>query len=91
MEQFMYKHAQSLGITVLSVAHRSALWHFHKYILKFDGKGKYIFSKLDAEKRLKFEKERLLLEKSLRDVPLLKERLSELKRVSNAQHKKYLK
>lgn len=88
MEQFMYKHAQQLGITVLSVAHRSALWHFHNHILKFDGKGKYVFSKLDAEKRLKFEKERLILEKSLRDVPILKERLSELKRVSNAQHKK---
>lgn len=89
MEQFMYTHAQKLGITVLSVAHRSALWHFHNYILKFDGKGNYIFSKLDAEKRLKFEKERLILEKNLRDVPILKERLSELKRVSNAHHKKF--
>lgn len=91
MEQLMYKHAQQLGITVLSVAHRSALWHFHNYILKFDGKGKYVFSKLDAEKRLKFEKERLILEKNLRDVPIITERLSELKRVSNAQHRKLQK
>ncbi|KAK6200297.1 peroxisomal long-chain fatty acid import protein 1 [Scheffersomyces amazonensis] len=89
MEQFMYEHAQNLGITVLSVAHRPALWHFHKYLLKFDGKGNYYFGKLDAEKRLKFEQERLLLDKSLRDIPILKERLSELKKVSNAQHKKY--
>ncbi|ODV80205.1 peroxisomal long-chain fatty acid import protein 1 [Suhomyces tanzawaensis NRRL Y-17324] len=91
MEQFMYEHAQSLGITVLSVAHRSALWHFHKYLLKFDGKGGYFFGKLDADRRLKFEQERLSLEKNLRDLPNLKERLSELQKVSNAQHKKHTK
>ena len=89
MEQFMYKHAQSLGITVLSVAHRSALWHFHKYLLKFDGKGNYSYGPLDANKRLKFEQERLILEKNLRDLPNLKERLVELQKVSNAQHKKH--
>ncbi|KAG7666139.1 PXA2 [[Candida] subhashii] len=88
MEQFMYTHAQSLGITLLSVAHRSALWHFHKYLLKFDGKGGYFFGPLDAEKRLKYEQERIVLEKNLRDLPVLKERLEELKQVSNVQHKK---
>ncbi|EGW32283.1 uncharacterized protein SPAPADRAFT_139132 [Spathaspora passalidarum NRRL Y-27907] len=89
MEQFMYRHAQDLGITVLSVAHRPALWHFHRYLLKFDGKGGYYFGKLDAEKRLKYEQERILLEKNLRDLPVLKERLLELKMVSNVQHEKY--
>lgn len=63
MEQFMYEHAQSLGITLLSVAHRPALWHFHKYLLKFDGKGGYYFGKLDAERRLKLEKEEWLWKK----------------------------
>lgn len=89
MEQFMYKHAQELGITVLSVAHRSALWHFHKYLLKFDGKGGYHFGPLDANRRLKLENERIVLEKTLRDLPALKERLSELQKVSNAQHKRH--
>ncbi|CAH6723009.1 peroxisomal long-chain fatty acid import protein 1 [[Candida] jaroonii] len=89
MEQFMYKHAQELGISLLSVAHRPALWHFHNFLLKFDGKGGYYFGKLDAEKRLKYEEERLTLEKSLRDVGNLRDRLQELKRVSNAQHIKY--
>ena len=56
MEQFMYKHAQELGITVLSVAHRTALWHFHKYLLKFDGKGGYTFDKLDEETILKLQR-----------------------------------
>lgn len=89
MEQFMYKHAQELGITVLSVAHRPALWHFHKYLLKFNGKGGYYFGKLDAERRLKFEEERLALEKNLRDVPNLRDKLSELKKLSEAQHIRY--
>ncbi|CUM48632.1 uncharacterized protein AC631_05392 [Debaryomyces fabryi] len=89
MEQFMYKHAQELGISLLSVAHRPALWHFHNYLLKFDGKGGYFFGELDATKRLKFEEERLILEKNLRDVPFLRERLQELKKVSNAQHLRY--
>lgn len=89
MEQFMYQHAQELGISLLSVAHRPALWHFHNYLLKFDGKGGYFFGELDAEKRLKIEEERLQLEKSLRDVSSLRYRLQELKRVSNAQHIKY--
>ncbi|CAI5757046.1 unnamed protein product [Candida verbasci] len=89
MEQFMYEYAQKLGITVLSVAHRPALWHFHKYLLKFDGKGNYFFGKLDADKRLKLEEERIVLEKTLRDVPNLKERLAELKKVSKLQHDKY--
>ncbi|PSK78711.1 hypothetical protein CJJ07_001483 [Candidozyma auris] len=89
MEQFMYKHAQEIGISLLSVAHRPALWHFHNRLLKFDGKGNYYFGPLDAERRLKFEEERLKLEKNLRDVPTLRDRLQELKTVSNAQHIRY--
>lgn len=91
MEQFMYKQAQAYGISLLSVAHRPALWHFHTHLLKFDGKGGYFFGELDADKRLKYEEERLVLEKNLRDVPSLRERLTELKKVSNAQHLRYQK
>ncbi|KAI5951210.1 PXA2 [Candida jiufengensis] len=89
MEQFMYEYAQNLGITLISVCHRPALWHFHKYLLKFDGKGGYYFGKLDAEKRLNLENERIELEKKLRDIPILKERLNELKKVSKLHHDKY--
>lgn len=89
MEQFMYQHAQSVGISLLSVAHRPALWHFHNLLLKLDGKGGYFFGPLDAERRLKFEEERLTLEKNLRDVPTLKERLEELRKVSKSQHLRY--
>lgn len=89
MEQFMYEHAQKIGISVLSVAHRPALWHFHNRLLKLDGKGGYFFGVLDAERRLKFEEERLKLEKNLRDVPILRDRLDELKKVSRSQHIRY--
>lgn len=89
MEQFMYEHAQKIGISVLSVAHRPALWHFHNRLLKLDGKGGYFFGVLDAERRLKFEEERLKLEKNLRDVPVLRDRLEELKKVSRSQHIRY--
>ena len=80
---------EEMGISLLSVAHRPALWHFHNYLLKFDGKGGYFFGELDATRRLKFEEERLVLEKNLRDVPTLRDRLHELKKVSNAQHLRY--
>lgn len=89
MEQFMYEHAQKINISLLSVAHRPALWHFHNKLLKFDGKGGYFFGPLDAERRLKFEEERLKLEKNLRDIPSLRERLDELRKVSNAHHTRY--
>lgn len=89
MEQFMYKHAQEIGISLLSVAHRPALWHFHNRLLKLDGKGGYFFGPLDAERRLKFEEERLKLEKNLRDVPTMRARLEELKKVSKSQHIRY--
>lgn len=89
MEQFMYEHAQKVGISLLSVAHRPALWHFHNRLLKLDGKGGYFFGPLDATRRLKFEEERLKLEKNLRDVPTMRDRLGELKKVSNAQHIRY--
>ncbi|KAF7584594.1 ABC transporter transmembrane region 2 family protein [Clavispora lusitaniae] len=86
MEQFMYQHAQEIGISLISVAHRPALWHFHNLLLKLDGEGGYFFGPLDASRRLKFEEERLMLEKNLRDVPQLRERLEELKNVSTAHH-----
>lgn len=81
----MYSHAQSLGISLLSVAHRSSLWHFHNYILKFRGDGTYAFQRLDADKRLKWESELMELNKSLRDAPLLEAKLKDLKIAQESQ------
>ncbi|KAH3679880.1 hypothetical protein WICMUC_000623 [Wickerhamomyces mucosus] len=85
MEQLMYFHTQSLGISVLSVAHRSSLWHFHNYILKFKGDGTYTFNKLDAKKRLGWENELIDINKVLREVPLLEAKLKDLRIAQESQ------
>merc|ERR1712000_241707 len=58
--------------------HRPSLWKYHSKILQFDGQGNYIFTALDADKRLKLEDEKEDLEVNLRQVPALEERLKEL-------------
>lgn len=79
MEQKMYEHAQQLGITVLSVCHRTTLWHFHTHLLSFDGKGNYKFGPFNPEQRLKDEEKLIELNKLLeQDVPIWKKRLVEL-------------
>ena len=55
IEKAMYDNAKALGITLMTVSHRRSLWKYHDNILQFDGQGKYIFTKLDAERRLKLE------------------------------------
>jgi ATP-binding cassette subfamily D (ALD) long-chain fatty acid import protein len=47
-------------------------------ILQFDGQGGYVFSKLDAEKRIKLEDEKEELDTLLRGVEGWKARLAEL-------------
>ncbi|RDL40171.1 p-loop containing nucleoside triphosphate hydrolase [Venustampulla echinocandica] len=78
MEKIMYDHAKALGITLMTVSHRRSLWKYHSKILQFDGQGKYIFTDLDADKRLKLEDEREELELQLRQVPEIERRIAEL-------------
>ncbi|ANB15642.1 ATP-binding cassette long-chain fatty acid transporter PXA2 [Sugiyamaella lignohabitans] len=75
IETIMYTHAKDLGISLLTVSHRSSLWKYHNLILQFDGSGGYVFTDLDAEKRLKLEEEKLALDMNLRRVPEWEERL----------------
>ncbi|KAI5467018.1 ABC transporter transmembrane region 2-domain-containing protein [Mariannaea sp. PMI_226] len=77
-EKVMYDTAKSLGITLMTVSHRRSLWKYHTHILQFDGQGKYVFTRLDAERRLKLEDEREDLEVKLRQVPELERRIAEL-------------
>jgi ATP-binding cassette, subfamily D (ALD), peroxisomal long-chain fatty acid import protein len=77
-EKAMYDNAKALGITLMTVSHRRSLWKYHSHILQFDGQGGYIFTKLDAELRLKLEDEKEELEVKLRQVPELERRLAEL-------------
>ena len=55
IEKAMYDNAKALGITLMTVSHRRSLWKYHGNILQFDGQGGYIFTALDAEKRLRLE------------------------------------
>ncbi|KAH8711420.1 ATP-binding cassette sub-family D member 2 [Beauveria bassiana] len=77
-EKVMYEHAKALGITLMTVSHRRSLWKYHTHILQFDGQGHYVFTKLDAEKRLKLEDEKEDLDIKLRQVPELERRMAEL-------------
>lgn len=77
-EKVMYDNAKALGITLMTVSHRRSLWKYHTHILQFDGQGKYVFTKLDADRRLKLEDEKEELEVKLRQVPELERRLEEL-------------
>ncbi|KID76762.1 ATP-binding cassette sub-family D member 1 [Metarhizium brunneum] len=77
-EKIMYDNAKALGITLMTVSHRRSLWKYHTHILQFDGQGKYVFTRLDADKRLRLEDEKEELEVKLRQVPELERRLEEL-------------
>ncbi|KAK3387179.1 ABC transporter transmembrane region 2-domain-containing protein [Podospora didyma] len=77
-EKVMYENAKSLGITLMTVSHRRSLWKYHSRILQFDGQGNFVFTKLDAEKRLQLEDEKEDLEVLLRQVPEIERRIEEL-------------
>jgi len=77
----MYETAKSLGITLITVSHRRSLWKYHTNILQFDGQGGYVFTKLDAEKRLQLEDEKEEIEIQLRAVPDIEKRIAELEAV----------
>jgi ATP-binding cassette subfamily D (ALD) long-chain fatty acid import protein len=77
-EKVMYDTAKELGITLMTVSHRRSLWKYHTHILQFDGQGHYVFTRLDAEKRLKLEEEKEDLEVLLRAVPEIERRIAEL-------------
>ncbi|KAG9110757.1 hypothetical protein FRC07_008153, partial [Ceratobasidium sp. 392] len=81
VERVMFEHATKLGITLLTVSHRPSLWQYHHMILQYDGQGGYVFTELDAERRLALQEEKQILETRLLEVPKMKARLAELKAV----------
>ncbi|EIE80159.1 hypothetical protein RO3G_04864 [Rhizopus delemar RA 99-880] len=78
IEKIMYTHATSLGISLLTVSHRPSLWKYHNFILQYDGQGGYVFTRLDAEKRLALQEEKNSIEQKLQEVPKLQARMQEL-------------
>ncbi|KAF9523580.1 adrenoleukodystrophy protein [Crepidotus variabilis] len=78
IEGMMMEYATKLNITLLTVSHRPSLWKYHALILHYDGQGGYVFTKLDAEKRLALQEEKQALEAKLLEVPKMRMRLAEL-------------
>lgn len=62
----------------MTVSHRPSLWKYHNLILQYDGQGGYVFTELDAEKRLALQEEKQKLEHKMMEVPKLKARLEML-------------
>jgi len=60
---------------LMTVSHRPSLWKYHNLILQYDGQGGYVFTDLDAEKRLALQEEKQKLEYKMTEVPKLKVRL----------------
>lgn len=65
----------------MTVSHRPSLWKYHKLVLQYDGQGGYVFTELDAEKRLALQEEKQELEHRLLQVPKLRARLEELRHI----------
>ncbi|MCJ1227264.1 hypothetical protein MMC12_003919 [Toensbergia leucococca] len=78
IEKAMYDNAKALNITLMTVSHRRSLWKYHSNILQFDGQGHFIFTKLDADRRIKLEDEKEELDLQLRAVPEIERRIAEL-------------
>ncbi|EKM60803.1 uncharacterized protein PHACADRAFT_246954 [Phanerochaete carnosa HHB-10118-sp] len=85
MEALMMQHASELKITLLTVSHRPSLWKYHSMILQYDGQGGYVFTRLDAEKRLALQQEKEALEAKLLEVPKMRARLQELRAAAEAE------
>jgi ATP-binding cassette subfamily D (ALD) protein 3 len=45
VEAIMYNTAKEFNITLFTVSHRTSLFKYHEYMLKFDGEGGYLFKK----------------------------------------------
>ncbi|CAM0135483.1 unnamed protein product [Umbelopsis sp. WA50703] len=87
IEKIMYTHATKLGISLLTVSHRPSLWQYHNFILQYDGQGGYVFTKLDAQKRLALQEEKNTIEHKLQEMPKMQTRLEELLALKAEGHK----
>ncbi|KAL6098200.1 abcd3 [Pungitius sinensis] len=49
VEDFIYSHCRTVGITLFTVSHRKSLWKHHEYYLHMDGRGNYEFKPISEE------------------------------------------
>ncbi|AOA62824.1 Peroxisomal ATP-binding cassette transporter complex (Pxa1p-Pxa2p) subunit [Komagataella phaffii CBS 7435] len=89
LEQDCYKYAiEELGITVLSVCHRTTLWKFHSHLLQFKVKDNITttsFHKFSPEERLLKHEELVLLDSKLAEKQELEQRLKFLEQSTKSR------
>ncbi|CAB1451688.1 unnamed protein product [Pleuronectes platessa] len=49
VEDFIYSHCRTVGISLFTVSHRKSLWKHHEYYLHMDGRGNYEFKPITEE------------------------------------------
>ncbi|XP_037612409.1 ATP-binding cassette sub-family D member 3a isoform X2 [Sebastes umbrosus] len=49
VEDYIYSHCRTVGITLFTVSHRKSLWKHHEYYLHMDGRGHYEFKPITEE------------------------------------------
>ncbi|XP_076146311.1 ATP-binding cassette sub-family D member 3a isoform X2 [Alosa pseudoharengus] len=49
VEDFIYSHCRTVGISLFTVSHRKSLWKHHEYYLHMDGRGSYEFKPITAD------------------------------------------
>ncbi|KAI8357023.1 ABC transporter transmembrane region 2-domain-containing protein [Mortierella sp. GBAus27b] len=82
VEGLMYNHAKDLGITLITISHRPALFKYHLHLLKLTGDhGQWEFSTIGTpEERQSLEKEMASLQAKLDEVDELKRRHAEIQK-----------
>ncbi|KAF9584385.1 hypothetical protein BGW38_006648 [Lunasporangiospora selenospora] len=80
VEGLMYNHAKDIGITLVTISHRPALFKYHLHLLKLTGDhGHWEYSTIGtAEERQSLEKEMASLQARLDEVEELKKRHAEI-------------
>ncbi|KAF9362508.1 hypothetical protein BGX34_006010 [Mortierella sp. NVP85] len=82
VEGLMYNHAKDIGITLITISHRPALFKYHLHLLKLTGDhGQWEFSTIGtAKERQSLEKEMASLQAKLDEVDELKRRHAEIQK-----------
>ncbi|KAI8888470.1 hypothetical protein K501DRAFT_240434 [Backusella circina FSU 941] len=80
VEGLMYSHAKDMGITLMTISHRPALFKYHRFLLRLTGNnGEWEWETIGTREQLQsVEKELATLKSKLSEVDGLKSRLTQI-------------